>query len=149
MGIEPSYTEEELKALDITLPNYVGYETESAKAKIEKLGVKCEIVGDGEKVEYTIPAAGSKFSKSSGKVILVTDSENKVKTATVPNVMGKKGSSANQMLINAGFNIEISGALNYESGQGAVVVSQSVAPGTKLEIGSVIKIELRHLDSHD
>ena len=149
MGIEPSYTEEELKALDITLPNYVGYETENAKAKIEKLGIKCEIVGDGEKVEYTIPAAGSRFSKLNGKVILVTDSDNEVKTATVPNVMGKKGSSANQMLINAGFNIEISGALNYESGQGAVVVSQSVAPGTKLEIGSVIKIELRHLDSHD
>ncbi len=149
IGIEPSYTDEELKALDITLGNYAGYTPENAKQKIEALGLKCEIIGNGEKVRYTIPEAGASFSKNGGRVLLYTDKDIDADTATVPNVMGKTGSAANQMLINSGFNVEISGALNYESGQGAVVVSQSVEAGTKAEKGSVVKIELRHLDSHD
>ena len=149
MGIEPSYTEQELASLDITLANYAGYKPANAKQKIEALGLKCEIVGEGEKVRYTIPAAGAKFSKNGGRVILFTDVETQAKTSTVPNVVGKTGSAANKMLINSGFNVEISGALNYESGQGAVVVSQSIQAGTGAEVGTVIKIELRHLDSHD
>lgn len=149
IGIEPSYTDEELASLDITLSNYAGYEPKKAKEKIEALGLKCEIIGEGEKVKYTIPEAGASFSKNGGRVLLYTDTETKTTTATVPNVVGKSGSAANQMLINSGFNVEISGALNYTSGQGAVVVSQSVEAGTKAEKGSVVKIELRHLDSHD
>ena len=149
MGIEPSYTDAELAALDITLANYAGYTPDKAKAKIEALGLKCEIIGNGEKVRYTIPEAGASFSKSGGRVLLYTDKETTPKTATVPNMIGKTGSAANQMLINSGLNVEITGALNFESGQGAVVVSQSVEAGKKVERGAVIKIELRHLDSHD
>lgn len=149
IGIEPSYTEEELKTLDITLSNYAGYTTQSAKSKIEALGLKCEIIGSGEKVQYTIPEAGSSFARDGGRVILITDGELKNTMQTVPNVIGKTGSSANKLLINQGFNVEISGAYNYESGVGAVVVSQSIAPATKAERGTVVKIELRHLDSHD
>ncbi len=149
IGIEPSYTEEELKALDITLANYAGYSPEKAKEKIESLGLKCEIIGEGERVRYTIPEAGTSFSKNGGRVLLYTDKETTPKSSTVPNVIGKSGSAANQMLINAGLNVEISGAQNYESGQGAVVVSQSVDSGRMIERGSVVTIELRHLDSHD
>ncbi len=149
MGIEPSYTAEELKTLDITLSNYKGYSVERAKSRIKELGVECIVVGDGEKVAYTIPAAGVAFSKEGGKVYIYTDSQTEAPTANVPNVIGKTGSAANKMLINSGFNVEISGALNYESGQGAVVVSQSIEGGSKADKGTVIKIELRHLDSHD
>ena len=149
IGIEPSYTEEELAALDITLPNYSGYSVAKAKERAEALGAEVIVVGDGEKVAYTVPAAGASFSKNGAKVYLYTDSETEADTVTVPNVIGKTGSAANKMLINSGFNVEISGAQNYESGQGAVVVSQSIAGGTKAKRGSVIKIELRHLDSHD
>lgn len=149
IGIEPSYTEAELAALDVTLANYAGYTPQKAKQKLEGLGLKCEIIGDGEKVKYTIPEAGTSFSKNGGRVLLVTEKEAVLSTSTVPNVIGKTGSAANQMLINAGLNVEISGAQNYESGQGAVVVSQSIEAGKKVDRGSVVKIELRHLDGQD
>lgn len=149
MGIEPTYTDAELAALDITLANYAGYTPQKAKEKIEALGLKCEIIGNGEKVRYTIPSAGASFSKSGGRVLLYTEKDIDEKMTTVPNLIGKTGSAANQMLINSGLNVEVSGALNFESGQGAVVVSQSVEHGTKVFRGSVIKIELRHLDCHD
>ncbi len=149
MGIEPSYTEEELKTLDITLPNYSGYSVSRAKERVEALGAECIVVGDGEKVKYTVPSAGSAFSKSEAKVYLYTDSEIEADTVTVPNVIGKTGSAANKLLINSGFNVEISGAGNHASGQSAVVVSQSVEAGSKAKRGSVIKIELRHLDTND
>ena len=149
IGVEPSYTASELASLDITLANYAGSTPDKARQKLEALGVKCEIIGNGEKVRYTIPSAGTSFSKNGGRVLLVTEKEAEVSKSTVPNVIGKTGSAANQMLINAGLNIEISGAQNFESGQGAVVVSQSVSPSATVDRGTVVKIELRHLDSHD
>lgn len=149
MGIEPNYTPEELEALDITLGNYAGYTPEDAKKRIESYGMKCEIIGEGTTVKYTIPEAGSSFSKKNGRVLLFTDNVTPASKVTVPDVMGKTGSVANSILINSGFNVEITGALNYEKGQGAEVVYQSVPAGTKLEVGSVITIELRHKDSHD
>ena len=149
LGIEPNYTAEELEALDITLGNYAGYTPEDAKTRIESYGLKCEIIGDGATVKYTIPEAGSSFSRKNGRVLLFTDNTTPASKVTVPDVTGKTGSVANTMLINSGFNVEITGALNYEKGQGAEVIYQSVPAGTKLEVGSVITIELRHKDSQD
>ena len=79
----------------------------------------------------------------------MTDKEAALSVSVVPNVIGKTGVAANQMLINAGLNVEISGAQNFESGQGAVVVAQSIAPSSNVDRGTVVRIELRHLDSND
>jgi len=151
LGVEAVYSEEELKKLAVTVPNYQHYIGRVAdRYATEYLGVTTEIVGDPEGIVYKqYPEAGTVVEKSSAKIILYTDREATEETAIVPDVMGARAVVANAAIVNAGFNIRISGTENYLTGKGAVVIAQSVAPGTVLPKGSVIEVTFRHLDDSD
>ena len=56
---------------------------------------------------------------------------------------------ANTKLVNAGLNIEIKGAQNYDKGSGAIVTSQSYAAGASIPYGTVITVEVLHMDATD
>ena len=86
--------------------------------------------------------------KSSGNVILYTSDAPK-ETATVPNVVGLSAAEANKKLIDAGFNISIKGALNYETGVSARVISQSHIPDSILPRGTAITVTILHTDDED
>lgn len=149
LGVEPTYTAEELASLAITLEDYAGMSVSDAKKKIAGLSLSYEVVGTGDTVTSQVPRAGSTMSPENGRVILYTGGETAPKTVSVPNVVGKLASVANQNLINAGLNIQITGAQNYESGTGAVVVSQSPSAGNMVSRGTIVTVEFRHMDSSD
>ena len=56
---------------------------------------------------------------------------------------------ANVKLVNAGLNVAIEGAQNYEKGSGAIVTSQSSASGSEVPYGTVVSIEVIHMDGTD
>ena len=56
---------------------------------------------------------------------------------------------ANARLIGLGLNIKIEGTKNYLTGTGAVVFSQSVAPGTVVKKGEVITLNFRYMDADE
>lgn len=150
MGIEPTYTDEELATMQVTVARYIGSSVADAKAQIEKLGLKVEVVGGGDTVTAQVPKRGSAVSKESGKVILYTnDADPESKTVTVPSVLGLTAAQANTKLVNAGLNIEIKGAQNYDKGSGAIVTSQSYAGGATVPYGTVITVEVLHMDATD
>lgn len=149
LGIEPQYTDEELATMEMNVSLYKGMNPQDAKKAIQYLGMKCEIVGDGDTVITQMPPAGSAISKNTGKIILYTGSELPKNSVSVPSVVGKTAAAANQILVNAGLNIRIEGAQNYSSGTGAMVISQSIAEGEKVAPGTVVTIDLRHMDSTD
>ena len=140
LGVEPVYTEEELEQLTVTVGNYVGRTRERAEKLIASLGCKVEIIGDGDKVTAQTPAKGSTFTKGSGKITLYLGTEADETEYTVPNVVGMNLTSANQLIINSGFNVKINGVKNYGLGSELTVISQSPAAGTKLKAGSVVTI---------
>ena len=59
--------------------------------------------------------------------------------ATVPNVVGRTASEANQALTNAGLIMKVTGATSTSSGN-VHAISQSVPEGTQVEAGSVITV---------
>ncbi len=150
LGVEPSYTEEELAKMQITVARYIGTSTDEAKSQIRQLGLTVEVVGGGETVTAQVPSRGSQISKENGKIILYTDNADpESRTVTVPEVLGLGVAEANKKLVNAGLNISIHGAQNYEKGSGAVVTSQSVSAGSEVPYGTVISIEVLHMDVTD
>lgn len=149
LGIEAEYTAAESAKLEVEIGNYAGMMSFSAREQIEKKGLSVEIIGNGEKVTAQVPAAGSKLSKQNGKVILYVGDAAPTKELTVPNVIGMSASAANRVLINAGFNINIEGATNYDAGSGAVVVAQYPAAGSEATRGDVISVTFRHADVSD
>ncbi len=149
LGVEPVYTSSEAAKLEVEVGNYMGMMSFSAREAIEKLGLSVEIIGNGEKVTAQVPAAGNTLSKQNGKVILYVGDAAPSMNQTVPSVIGLSPAAANRVLINAGFNISIEGATNYESASGAEVVSQFPEAGSVATRGDVITITIRHTDVSD
>ncbi|MBQ7291984.1 MAG: PASTA domain-containing protein [Clostridia bacterium] len=143
LGIEPEYTEEELKSMAMSVPSYRGQSLDMAKKMIEDAGLKYEIVGNGTRVIQQIPASGEKMSKDNGRIILYTEEnmpENK--DAVVPSVIGLTAEAANKVLTDAGLNVRFSGTT---IGSGNVVYSQSIEVGTVVAKGTIVEIEMRYM----
>lgn len=149
IGIEAEYTPEEAARLEVEVGNYLGMMSFTARQMIEKSGLDVEIIGNGEKVTAQVPGAGNTLSKQNGKVILYVGDAAPSNELIVPSVIGMSASMANRVLINAGFNISIDGATNYEAGNGATVVDQYPAAGTEATRGDVISVTFRHTDVSD
>lgn len=146
LGVEPQYTDDELKNSEVTVSNYIGASVETAVNDLTYRALAYEIVGDGETVTAQSPAPGSSVVRSSGKVILYTGDETPKDTVTVPNVVGLSGEAANRIVVGQGLNISIVGATN---GTTATVINQSPAAGTSVAPGTLVTITLRHLDVSD
>ena len=95
------------------------------------------------------PEEGTVVEKNSARILAYTDKETETATVKVPDVTGMSAVAANQVLINAGLNIRILGTKNYLSGTEATVISQSVAAGEIVPIGTVVEVTFRHLDDKD
>lgn len=152
LGVEAVYTEEELAKLAVTVPNCTYWQASVAKEHMEKspYGLQVEIIGDPDGVVYKqYPEGGTVVEKASGTVYLYTEKGAQADTVVVPDVIGMTAAAANGTLINSGLNIRIEGTKNYLSGKGAVVVSQSVEAGQRVERGTVITVVFRYLDDRD
>ncbi len=147
LGYEPSFTEEEDRKRNVSVGDYLGKTVKAAKAEIEKLGLKVEIIGDGETVKAQMPAKNVKISKEGGRVFLYTDGKESG-VARVPDVVGMTATEAVKKLIDSGFNIRIVGVTDYERGVGATVVAQSPKE-CDITKGSAVEITLRYLDGED
>ncbi len=146
IGVEAQYTAEELENLDVTLSNYIGASVENAVADLSWRGFTYEIIGSGDTVTAQIPAAGEMISSDSGLLLLYTGDEKPANTITVPGVVGMSAYNANQALVNLGLNVTFTGSLN---GTSATVISQTPAAGTVVSRGTIVEVELRHLDMTD
>ena len=136
--------------MQATVARYIGLSVQDAKAKLDALGLRAEVVGNGETVTGQMPARGSAVAKENGRVILYTDNADpESKMVRVPEVLGMTAAQANTKIVNAGLNIEIKGAQNYDKGVGAIVTSQSLLAGTEVPYGSVVTVEVMHLDTTD
>ncbi len=139
LGIEPSYTAEELVGADATVPNVIGLAQEAAEARLKESGFSCRIVGDGQIVTDQTPAGGAIVPNNAG-IILYFGAEKSTDKCIVPNVVGDSASAANQKLVSAGLIMSISGATDRSSAS-VRAISQSVEPGAEVEAGTVVRVQ--------
>ncbi len=151
LGVESSYNEEEQSRAHVKVWDFTGYTVESAIMNCRNLGLDYDFVGEGNTVVAQVPERYSSVLVSDGRIIfyLGDATPESGEHITVPDVIGKTASVANKTLTNIGFNIQIEGAMNYDEGVGAKVVSQSPAAGELVPKGTVITIQYRHTDGTD
>ena len=138
-GVTAEYEEGERKPVEA--PWLVGANVSTAVELAEMLGFKVEVVGDGEKVKEQSPKMGALLDETNSKLILYTTDEaiKEKETVKVPNLLGMTAVAANGTLTNLGLNIRIFGTTNYFA-DGVVVLKQSPAAGTAVEVGTVIEV---------
>lgn len=137
LGIEPSYTDEELAKLSSPAPDLVGLSLTAAKAELGRTKHTYRIVGDGDEIIAQSPEAGRTTPKN-GVIVLYTQENLPEETAVVPNFEGLTVAQANQLAVSRGFNIKISGSAFSTSS--VVAYKQEYREGTELEMGSVITV---------
>ena len=143
LGIEPRYTDKELAELNLTVPRVTSMTTAEAENSLKSKSLKSQVVGSGATVVRQVPEAGTSIPKD-GTIWLYTD-ETPAETTTVPDLREKTVSQVNQSASAAELNIQLSGIT---AGDGdPKSVSQSVAPGTKVPKGTVVKVEFIYEDS--
>ena len=140
LGVEPSYSAEELLGMDTTVPNVIGMSVEEAKTKLGERGLSCKINGDGDTVTDQTPAGGAIIPGKSA-VILYAGTDKSTAKCTVPHLIGKTPSEANTAATGAGLFIRFSGTTGSES-SAVRVLSQSIEAGAEVEAGTVITVQL-------
>ena len=140
LGVEPSYTAEELLGADTSVYHVVGLSVEEAQAKLKAKGFSVKVIGDGDTVTAQTPEGGTVIPGKS-RVILYAGAEKPDTLCTVPSLVGMSPSEANLAVSNAGLLLRFTGTT--DSGAGSVrVINQSEAAGTKVKAGTVISAQL-------
>lgn len=140
LGIEPSYSAEELLGADTTVPNVVGMSVDEAKQRLKDRGFSSRVVGNGAEITDQTPLGGAIIPGRS-IVILYAGSEKSDALCIVPQLVGRTAVDANTVATNAGLLIRFTGTT--DNGSGSVrVVSQSETVGAQVPAGTVITAQL-------
>ena len=141
LGVEPSYSAEELLGSDTTVNYVIGMSVSDAEAKLKARGFSVKVVGDGDTVTDQTPEGGTVIPGKS-RVILYAGSEKPSTLCTVPNLVGMSPSEANVAVSSAGLILRFTGTT--DSGSDSIrVINQSEAAGSQVEAGTVISAQLR------
>lgn len=140
LGIEPSYSAEELLGMDTTVPNVIGMSVDEAKAKLKERVLSCRVEGDGDTITDQTPAGGAIIPGKS-VVILYANEKKSTDKCVVPALLGRTPSEANTVAVNAGLLIRFSGTTGSESSS-IRVLSQNLEAGTEVDAGTVITVQL-------
>ena len=143
LGVESS---SDAQAQTVTVGNYTGLGIKEAEKQIKALGVKVQVIGDGDTVLSQMPQPADEIHREIGSVILYTESPSQTNDAITPSFLGMKVQQANQAAIEAGLNVRLVGVQNYNIGAGATVTAQSFPPGTKTKRGDVIELTVLYTD---
>jgi stage V sporulation protein D (sporulation-specific penicillin-binding protein) len=140
LGINPTFSAEELQGADTAVPNVVGLSIAEAKSRLSGKGFACRVVGDGEKVTDQTPVGGIAIPGKS-TVVIYAGEEKPDAPCTVPALVGKTPSEANVAATNAGLFLRFTGTTASTSGT-IRVLSQSEDVGAKVPAGTVITVQL-------
>lgn len=137
LGVEQTFTEEELAEMIVETPEVTGKEVDAAKKELEGAGYTVRIIGDGTTVISQSPEAGRSIP-SNGAVILYTKTDSEKQMAVVPDFTGLTVSQANKLAVSRGLNIKISGSS--ASNSEVVAYRQETEIGSEVEQGTVITV---------
>lgn len=116
----------------VTVQTCLDYTWTSAQVALNQLGLKHKLIGESGTIVYQYPYGGSKVPAGS-TVYLYTQTDQDAMT-TVPDVLGKSGTFAEQMLRAANLNVQ------FEGDSGGKVIAQSVEANASAAYGTIITL---------
>lgn len=145
MGFCPEYTDEEIENLDVSVP-VLESDLADAEAKLAKLNINYEVIGEGTEVFAQSPISGTSISKD-GCVYLYTDPDYQTEYTQVPNLLGLSPGQASENISYVGLNyVAVGSSMDRPDSQ---VSEQSIEPGTQVPKGTVIEVEFLVSENSD
>ena len=127
LGVEPNYTEQELKSMDRSVPDLVGMSMGEAQATLQSMGLDFRTYGVGGEVTMQLPAANSLVAANS-QIVLYADQTPPDELTEVPDLTGLSYDIARQRLGFSALFISTS-SHNVTDSQTVLVSKQDIPPG--------------------
>lgn len=115
LGYYAQYSEEELENLDVNIPDVEGAAINKARNTLVDLGLKIEVIGEGDTVVRQIPSHGEAMPKDC-TVVLYTEENYEEEWVLVPDLSDMTLSEANKALSKLGLNLKPLGGAAYKTG---------------------------------
>lgn len=145
MGYEPSYTTDEKAAIDHSVPDIGGMTLEEAQNALTASGFTYRVIGAGGTVTNQLPAANA-VAAAESQVIIYADAEPSGSQEVMPDLTGLSYSIARQRM--GAYALYIRSTKAVVDPTGVVVTKQSIAPGTAIDHGTVVTVEVSDTTSN-
>ena len=138
LGIEPDYTSEDIRGVNVAMPELVGMTEQEAAEALGKKSLRYRVIGDGALVTDQIPAADAEVPGDS-EVILYMGAEKSTELVEVPDFVGYAPADVNWLANNAGVYVQAKGTDLTENY--VTVTYQDIPAGTMVERGTTVTVE--------
>lgn len=144
LGIEPQYSEAELKNISVPVPDVTSNALIDAKKALSSVGLSYKVVGNGDTVLRQHPTSGNAVFRG-GTVILYTE-DTEAQNTVVPGLIGMTANEVNAAAASAGINVEFSGNT---SSPAIKSYKQSINAGETVPVGQIVTVYFRDEDTVD
>jgi beta-lactam-binding protein with PASTA domain len=137
LGVKHNYTEEDAAGRTVVLDDYTGMSAAEAKKQLAQLGIGCLLQGTQDTVTAQLPAAGTAVPGDS-QIILYFGDDPRETLVEVPDFTGMTRQQANDAAGSLSLYVLVKG--NTDISPNVTVAYQSVAPKTKIKVGSTVEL---------
>lgn len=130
----------------VELKSYIGLQADDAKSALKELGVKYEIIGNGNTVYEQTPDGGNIIDLERGSVILYT-AVAEDSNVVIPDLCGMSAYDANVLLSRLGVVPIFTDKFTLDGN--SIVIHQSHEVGSIVKKGSIVKLKTAFSDFDD
>lgn len=138
LGIDPTYTEEDMNRITLSMPNVIGMTEVEAAALLSEKGFTYRLVGEGAAITDTIPAANAQIPGNS-EVVLYFGGSAPEDLVTVPDFLTYNLNNAQYLADTNGLYMLVTGANKQDPNITATY--QDIPAGTQVPRGTVVNVE--------
>ena len=146
LGVKQSFSQDDIAGMVLTMPDLSGLSAEDAEKQLKALGLTMKAVGSADSVTGQIPAAGQSVPGGS-EVLIYLGEMTEPEQVEVPDFSGMTRQAASDAAGKLGLYILVSGNPSVENT--VTVAAQSIAPGTKVPVGTTIQLEFTDTQIRD
>ena len=139
LGVEPDYSSDDIRGVNITLPDVIGMTEDEAAALLSGKSITYRTVGQGSTVTDQLPSPGAEVPGNSEIILYFGNAVKTTEQVEVPDFVGYGIADVDYLAINAGLYIQAKGTDHRD--EYVTVAYQDIEPGTMVDRGTTITVE--------
>ena len=139
LGVEPDYSSDDIRGVNITLPDVIGMTEDEAAALLSGKSITYRTVGQGSTISDQLPNPGAEVPGNSEIILYFGNAVKTTEQVEVPDFVGYGIADVDYLATNAGLYIQAKGTDHRD--EYVTVAYQDIEPGTMVDRGTTITVE--------
>ena len=139
LGVEPDYSSDDIRGVNITLPDVIGMTEDEAAALLSGKSITYRTVGQGSTVSDQLPNPGAEVPGNTEIILYFGNAVKTTEQVEVPDFVGYGIADVDYLATNAGLYIQAKGTDHRD--EYVTVAYQDIEPGTMVDRGTTITVE--------